>query len=162
MSESHTKNQEFDHKEKGQIHSYIPSEEEEKAMWKRLFPTEDMPPHERHAGDMTICLALGDKKLLLYTMDDQEYDVLLVKSDGERIPGATTRLFQEANQIMQQHTNQTRRLHFCDFATKDRKMIAWAESSGRAIFHWDKIQPANKNTGAVFIFSKIYRPHHDE
>ncbi|MBP7005542.1 hypothetical protein KBB27_00240 [Patescibacteria group bacterium] len=107
---------------------------------------------------MTICLVLGDKKLLLYTMDSHEYDALIVKSDGERVLGATTRLFQEANQIMQRHTNQTGERHFFDFATKDSKMIAWAEEKGRNIFHWDKIKRANENTGEAYIFSKIYLP----
>lgn len=158
MSESKMRNPEPNHEGERRIHCYVPSQEEERTMWRSLFPNEDMSPHTRYEDDMTICLVLGDKKLLLYTMDSQEYDALIVKIDGERISGATTSLFQEVNQIMQRHTNQTGERHFFDFATKDGKMIAWAEEKGRDIFHWDKIRRANENAGETQIFSKVYLP----
>lgn len=139
------------------IQRHMPTQEEEREMWKKLFPDGEFDDRVKKENDLTLCLELGDKKLLLYTMDQFEFDALLINKDEKKISGSTTKLFEEADKIMQNHANDKKHRYHFDFATKNQQMVNWAQTAGKKIFNWHAIKPANQNS-SVWIFSKKYLP----
>lgn len=136
---------------------HIPTKEEETEMWTKLFPNHELGDRIRGEDDLTLCLELGTKKLLLYTMGSHEFDTLIVNKEGVGQTGAVTKLFEKANEIMQDHTDKMDHAFLYDFATNNEKLIEWAKDAGNSIFHWHGIQSATpKNT--IWIFSKKYLP----
>jgi hypothetical protein len=142
------------------IHTFVPNQNETSAMWRQLFPEADGENAGVYEGkdSLNICLALGDKQVLIYTMESNEFDTLIVSRDGVHIEGATTALCTKADEIMQEHANCTGKTYHYDFATQHPKLVKWAQGTGAAIFKWDTVE----HQGSQWIFSKKYYPEQND
>ncbi len=66
--------------------------------------------------------------------------VTFIKSkndENEHKPEETTLLYEAAKQTMQKLSNNFKRLLHYQMITADKKMLAWAQTTGRNLFHWE-------------------------